>query len=909
MVAALAFGTGLGTACRAPSPTAPSALASITVTPNATLLINGTQQFVAVGKDAGGGTLVIVPVWTVVLGGGTISGGGLFTAGTAPGVFTATIQASAGGKSGTASVTVTVGDLVSMTVTPDSMGVSIGGTQQFTAVAKDAGGNLVPVSPTWSVVAGGGTIDGTGLFSAGTTAGNFPNTISAVSSGISGFATVDVTAGPLVTMTVSPDPATLSINGTQQFFAVGRDDGGNVVATVPIWSVVAGGGAINSTGLFTAGAMPGHFASTVRVASGGVSGLATVDVVAGALATITLSPNPVTLSIDDTQQFTAVGRDVAGNIVGISPVWSIVAGGGAINASGLFTAGTTAGTFASTIKAVSGSGSGFATVSVTPGPLATITVSPNPTTLPINGIRQLTAVGTDAHGNVVPISPVWSVSGCAGTITNAGLFTAHSWAGNFLNTIRAISGGVTGFATVSVVAGPLATITVSPDPTTLAIHGTQQFTAAGSDAGGNAVAITPVWSVVAGGGAISPAGLFTAGTTANTFANTIRAVSGSVSSFATVTVTAGALATVTVSPNPSTVPTDATQQFTAVGSDASGNPVAISPTWDAINGGGVISATGLFTAGTTVGTFASTVRASDGISGLATVEVVAALPASILVSPNPTSVPYAGTRQFTATATDASGNPVAISPVWSVAGGGGSITAGGLFTAFTNTGVFIVRATSNGVFGISSVQVNPPLVDMEGIETFAAFGNTTVTCGDLTTIAGDVGVAPGTSITGFPPCTLTGVQHPNDAYAVFSRTRLVNAFTQLQALSCDFPFAGDLGGQTLPPGVHCNGASIAITGEVSLDADGDPNAVFVLQAGTTLLPAAGAVVTLLNGAQAKNVYWVVGSSATIAANSFMKGNVFVHTTVTTGVGVTIVGRLLAVNAAVTLGTSNVIGLP
>jgi hypothetical protein len=170
-------------------------------------------------------------------------------------------------------------------------------------------------------------------------------------------------------------------------------------------------------------------------------------------------------------------------------------------------------------------------------------------------------------------------------------------------------------------------------------------------------------------------------------------------------------------------------------------------------------------------------------------------------------------------------------------------------------------------------------------------------------------VAPGTAITGFPPCGLSGALHAGDAYAQSAHNSLATAYGQLAGMTCTVPVTTDLGGQTLQPGVYCSSAAQTITGEVFLDALGDPNATFVIQSTTTLLTAAGSRVTLLNGAQAGNVYWVVGSSATLGAGSFITGNVIAFTSITLGSNVTMVGRALAVGAAVTLGTSDVITLP
>ena len=127
-------------------------------------------------------------------------------------------------------------------------------------------------------------------------------------------------------------------------------------------------------------------------------------------------------------------------------------------------------------------------------------------------------------------------------------------------------------------------------------------------------------------------------------------------------------------------------------------------------------------------------------------------------------------------------------------------------------------------------------------------------------------------------------------------------------MPCGTSLSTDLGGQTLAPGVYCALAAQGLTGEMFLDAQGDPNAIFVIQVGTALTTAT-AQVTLLNGAQAKNVYWQVGSSATLGVGSAMKGNILAYASITIVDNSTLLGRALAENAAVTLGTSNIITLP
>ncbi len=267
-----------------------------------------------------------------------------------------------------------------------------------------------------------------------------------------------------------------------------------------------------------------------------------------------------------------------------------------------------------------------------PGTLASISVSPNPQTLAASGTQQFTAVGMDFSGAKVSITPTWSVVTGGGTISSSGVFTASTTPGTYTNTVMATSGSMTSTATVIVTAGQLAAIVISPNPQTMLVRGTQQFTAVGTDAAGNSVALTPTWSVAAGGGTISATGLFTAGSTPGTYANTIKATSGTISATATVTVTSPPpapppLATITVTPNPDTTQVGATQQFTAVGRDANGNMSTFTPVWSVVSGGGSIDSTGRFTAGSAAGTFTNTVKATSGtISGTATVTILATVP-------------------------------------------------------------------------------------------------------------------------------------------------------------------------------------------------------------------------------------------------------------------------------------------
>jgi len=644
----------------------------------------------------------------------------------------------------------------------------------------------------------------------------------------------------------------------------------------------------------------------------------------GSLSSLTITPNPQTLAVGTTQQFTVVGRDFSGAIVNVTPTWSVAAGGGTISAGGLFTAGTTPGTFANTVRATVDGVSATATVTVVPGPLATITVTPNPVSLMIGATQTFAAVGRDASGNAVPIVPTWSVVAGGGSINpTTGLFTAGTTVGTFAGTVRASVGTIAGVATVTVTAGPLATITVTPNPATLGTGATQQFTATGQDAGGNAVAITPVWSVTNGGGTIDAAGRFTAGTTAGTFSNTVRATSGTTSGSATVIVTAS-LATITVTPNPDTTQVDGTQQFFAAGRDQAGNVFPTTIVWSVVNGGGTINAsTGVFTAGSTAGTFANTIRATDGsVSGFATVVVTAAPPvlATITVTPNPDTTLAGTTQQFNAVGRDGNGQIISISPVWAVVNGGGTIDpVTGLFTAGNLGGTFIntVRATSGTVSGFATVVVTttappppPPTNFLGSAAVNGIMAGTAFTCVANGVINANIAISPGSTVTGFPPCVITGTQNLANAVAAQNQIDLTTAYNTLAGLPCPASnfITGDLGGTTKTAGVYCSASTIGVTGNLTLDGGGDPNALFVFQAGTGLTTAGN--IILINGASAANVYWQVGSSATIGTASQWQGNIVALTSITLVDNANLVrGRALARNGAVSLGTNNTVTLP
>jgi len=195
-------------------------------------------------------------------------------------------------------------------------------------------------------------------------------------------------------------------------------------------------------------------------------------------------------------------------------------------------------------------------------------------------------------------------------------------------------------------------------------------------------------------------------------------------------------------------------------------------------------------------------------------------------------------------------------------------------------------------------------------ESFAVLAGATVTNTGPSIITGDLGVSPGSAVTGFPPGVVVGgTIHAGDAVAAQARTDARLAFRNLAGQACPTDLTGqDLGGLTLTAGVYCFDTSAQLTGTLILDAQGDPNAVFIFQIGSTLTTASFSSVMLINGADACNVFFQVGSSATLGTGTDFFGNILALTSITANTGATVEGRLLALNGAVTLD-SNVITAP
>lgn len=393
----------------------------------------------------------------------------------------------------------------------------------------------------------------------------------------------------------------------------------------------------------------------------------------------------------------------------------------------------------------------------------------------------------------------------------------------------------------------ITSITVSPNAT-LPISTTQQFTAVAKDMNGNVIATSPTWSVVAGGGTITSTGLFTAGLTAGTYSNTVKAASGTTTGYASVNVTAGALTVITVSPSSVSVPANMTQQFTAVGKDVGNNTVPITPAWTVVAGGGSINSTGLFTAGATAGTFTNTVKATSGsVSSVVSVIVPAA-----------------------------SHGPAAV-----------ALGTAGTYVILAQSGISTVPTSAiTGNLGLSPAAASFITGFSLNLPAGGAFSTSTQVTGNV--YAADYAVPTPVNLT-------TAISDMHTAYTD-AAGRVTPDYTELAN--------GAIGGLTLVPGLYKWSNTVTIGSDVTLN--GSATDVWIFQIAGGVTQAAATHVTLTGGALAKNVFWQVAGIVSMGTTAHMEGVVLSKTAITLNTGASANGRLLA-QTAVTLAGNAIVG--
>jgi hypothetical protein len=241
-----------------------------------------------------------------------------------------------------------------------------------------------------------------------------------------------------------------------------------------------------------------------------------------------------------------------------------------------------------------------------------------------------------------------------------------------------------------------------------------------------------------------------------------------------------------------------------------------------------------------------------------------------------------------------------------------------LLTIFTTASVTIIsgcQKTSDGPTPGGSV-ITVPLqstvqttVSLGSASTFAILAGSTVTSTGATKITGDLGLSPGTAVSGFPPAVLNGTFHINDTLSSQAKRALTSAYNDLAGRTCTdmVTLSGNIGGLTLTPGLYKSTSSLAISsGNLTFDAKGNANAVFIIQIASTLTTTSGALVILAGGAQASNIFWQVGSSATFGTTTTFQGIVMAMQSITFNTGATLNGSAFARTGAVTMQGNTIV---
>lgn len=210
---------------------------------------------------------------------------------------------------------------------------------------------------------------------------------------------------------------------------------------------------------------------------------------------------------------------------------------------------------------------------------------------------------------------------------------------------------------------------------------------------------------------------------------------------------------------------------------------------------------------------------------------------------------------------------------------------------------------------LEALAQNPTPVDLGTATSFAALAYSGITNTGATDITGDLGSYPTTTITGLNQIALTGTNHGGDATTVSAVSSLLTAYNSAKGRAVTTPEGAvfELGGKTLPPGVYSDPTSFRLSDNLTLtlDAQGDPNAVWIFQAGTAVTTGTKSVVSLINGAQASRVFWQVGSSASLGTYSVFAGTIMAYSSVTLATAATLDGRALALHGDVTFQGNSV----
>ncbi|MEW6620800.1 MAG: PQQ-binding-like beta-propeller repeat protein [bacterium] len=638
----------------------------------------------------------------------------LFTAGTTTGVGSLTTYY--GSITACATITVRSGTISYIVITPSAATLIVDGTRTFTATGYDDSDSSIPdLIFTWSFTIGS-VSNTTGietLFIAGTRTGI--GSLTASYGTISSSATITILPGTLNYIIITPSTATLMVAGTRTWTAQGYDSYDNLISGLVFdWTTFIGSVAPSSgtQTLFTAGTR--SEIGTLTVNFGTCTAIATITLIPGTLTCIIINPSTASLSVQGTTTFTATGYDVYGNPVELSSVWATAIGSvhPTTGTKTLFTAGTYATT--GTLTFTSSGITGVATITITPGTITFILITPATATVSTGGSRTFTAQGYDEYNNCIA-GLIFNFSVVIGSITpTTGTRTTFT-AGTTTQTatLTVTYGTITNIATITIVAGTLSYIIIEPATATVGIEGTRTFTAKGYDNQHNLIEnLDFTWQTLIG--SISPTTgsqtLFTAGT--HSVVGTLAVSFGNVINYATITIRVGTLNYIVITPSSATLMISGTITFTAQGYDVYGNAIPdLSYNWSTAIGSvtPTIGSSTRFTAGTqpVTGTLAVI---SGTVTAKATITITTGGLHHITITPQTATTTVNGTISFTAQGYDVLGGTVTgITYTWttnigSVSPVEGSVTT---FTAGTRALTGTLAVTSGSITTIATITITP----------------------------------------------------------------------------------------------------------------------------------------------------------------------------------------------------------
>jgi hypothetical protein len=693
-------------------------IARLDVTPGVAELASGTfQKFTAIAVLSDGSTTLPTVDWSAE--GGSIAPDGMFRTSATLGEYRVTATLGDGAVVGFARGQIKSAVLTQLSLTPSTLQLEPGDIGQFSVQLSWSDGAVRAPALTWDVQ--GGSISSDGVFAAGATPGSYRVIVSNPTSGKADTSAVTVLAR-VVSIRVAPTSALLALGATQVMRAYALRSDGKEGPIGVTWT--AQGGSIALNGTYAAGSVAGQYpvVATLHTLGGetfSASAGMQVGPITATLNQLILNPSAVSLQTGQTAQFSVAASWSDGGSATPAVTWS--ATGGTIDAGGLYSAGATAGSYRVIVTQQGGGKADTSAVTVASIPVPTVsafTISPKSSSLQAGQTGQFGTALSWSDGQSHPATISWVASG--GTITQNGMYTAGSIAGQFL-VIAACSCGsadtaAVGITAVAAAAPKLTSLLLLPGSAVLAPQATKQFSVSGTWSDGATSAPAVVY--FATGGSITAAGLYTAGSIAGADYRVIATqVGGGLADTSAITISQATptLSQLVMNPSAVTVPSGGTQQFavSAIWSDGSTTvpPLSFSAT------GGTVSAAGLYTAGSAAGTYSIIVAQQGGTKADTSAVTIPAGVTLTSVTLTPASVTLAqgATQQFVATGTWSDGSSVAPQVTYSATGG--TMSHNGIYSAGSIAGQFLVIATcSCGVADTSAVTI-APLTTPAGTDT------------------------------------------------------------------------------------------------------------------------------------------------------------------------------------------------